>query len=142
MRAQNLASVMDAPSCTLLPKKTHIICTLGPSSRTVGQLVELLGAGMSVARFNFSHGSHEYHGETLANLKRAAAHRWSPAGGGELCPGVEGCQPSLSIQSGWALFCLRQPLRGGREACSITSKMCAVLLDTKGASFPLRPIFG
>lgn len=31
----NLAQVMDPPSCTLAPKKTHIVCTLGPSSRTI-----------------------------------------------------------------------------------------------------------
>jgi len=67
---------MRPPANSLLPKKTHIICTLGPSSRTVPQLQELLQAGMSVARFNFSHGSHEYHQETLENLRcvaRAAA---------------------------------------------------------------------
>eukprot|EP00898_Chlorokybus_atmophyticus_P000724 jgi/Chlat1/1652/Chrsp127S01949 len=34
-------------------------------------LEKLLQAGMSVARFNFSHGSHEYHQETLDNLKQA-----------------------------------------------------------------------
>lgn len=32
---QDLKSVSDPPSCQLKPKKTHIICTLGPSSRTV-----------------------------------------------------------------------------------------------------------
>lgn len=32
---------------------------------------KLLRAGMNVARFNFSHGSHEYHQETLDNLKAA-----------------------------------------------------------------------
>ena len=53
---ENLGSVMDAPSCQLAPKKTHIICTLGPSSRTVPKLMALLEEGMSVARFNFSHG--------------------------------------------------------------------------------------
>lgn len=41
--------------------KTKVVCTLGPKSRTVEVLEELLRAGMSVARFNFSHGSHEYH---------------------------------------------------------------------------------
>ena len=34
-------------------------------------LEELLTSGMSVARFNFSHGSHEYHQETLDNLRQA-----------------------------------------------------------------------
>jgi pyruvate kinase len=32
---------------------------------------KLLRAGMCVARFNFSHGSHEYHQETLDNLHKA-----------------------------------------------------------------------
>jgi pyruvate kinase len=34
-------------------------------------LEELLKAGMAVARFNFSHGSHDYHQETLDNLRKA-----------------------------------------------------------------------
>ncbi len=42
---------------------TKIVCTLGPVSRSVEMLEKLLHAGMSVARFNFSHGSHEYHQE-------------------------------------------------------------------------------
>lgn len=67
----DLGSVMDPPSCALTPKKTHIVCTLGPSSRTVDDLEKLLFAGMSVARFNFSHGTHEYHLECLNNLRQA-----------------------------------------------------------------------
>ena len=55
-----------------LPKqKTNIICTLGPVSRTVDVLERMLRAGMRVARFNFSHGSHEYHQETLDALRAA-----------------------------------------------------------------------
>ncbi|KAH7276563.1 hypothetical protein KP509_39G012000 [Ceratopteris richardii] len=51
--------------------KTKIVCTLGPKSRDVPVIESLLRAGMSVARFNFSHGSHEYHQETLENLRIA-----------------------------------------------------------------------
>ena len=55
-----------------LPKqKTAIICTLGPVSRSVDVLEQMLLAGMRVARFNFSHGSHEYHQETLDALRQA-----------------------------------------------------------------------
>eukprot|EP00271_Cylindrocystis_brebissonii_P020289 TRINITY_DN6658_c0_g1_i1.p1 TRINITY_DN6658_c0_g1~~TRINITY_DN6658_c0_g1_i1.p1 ORF type:complete len:523 (-),score=80.36 TRINITY_DN6658_c0_g1_i1:752-2320(-) len=51
--------------------KTKIVCTLGPVSRDVPILEKLLRAGMNVARFNFSHGSHEYHQGTLDNLRTA-----------------------------------------------------------------------
>lgn len=52
-------------------KKTKIVCTLGPSSQTVEQLVKMINAGMNVARFNFSHGSHEEHLERFNALKEA-----------------------------------------------------------------------
>ncbi len=42
-------------------RKTKIICTIGPSSESEERLKELMLAGMNVARFNFSHGSHEEH---------------------------------------------------------------------------------
>jgi len=51
--------------------KTKIVCTLGPASRSVEMIEKLLKAGMNVARFNFSHGTHQYHQETLDNLKSA-----------------------------------------------------------------------
>ncbi|KAJ8770127.1 hypothetical protein K2173_011222 [Erythroxylum novogranatense] len=51
--------------------KTKIVCTLGPASRSIEMCEKLLMAGMNVARFNFSHGSHEYHQETLNNLRTA-----------------------------------------------------------------------
>ncbi|MBS4761146.1 pyruvate kinase [Carnobacteriaceae bacterium zg-ZUI252] len=52
-------------------KKTKIVCTLGPSSQTVDQLVAMINAGMNVARFNFSHGSHEEHLERFNAVKEA-----------------------------------------------------------------------
>ena len=52
-------------------RKTKIVCTLGPQSRSVEMTEKLLRAGMNVARFNFSHGTHAYHQETLDNLRNA-----------------------------------------------------------------------
>eukprot|EP00798_Chlamydomonas_sp_ICE-L_P000272 gene272-1601_t len=51
-----------------------VVCTLGPKSREVPVLEELLAAGMSMARFNFSHGSHDCHQGTLDNIRKACAN--------------------------------------------------------------------
>lgn len=42
-------------------KRTKIICTLGPASSKKTVLKAMMRAGMDIARFNFSHGSHEEH---------------------------------------------------------------------------------
>lgn len=49
-------------------RKTKIICTLGPATDQPGVLKQIAEAGMDVARFNFSHGSYEEHGERFNAL--------------------------------------------------------------------------
>lgn len=49
--------------------KTKIICTIGPSSRSMEKLTQLAEAGMDVARLNFSHGTHAEHLEVINRLK-------------------------------------------------------------------------
>ena len=53
-------------------RKTKIVCTLGPATDREGVLRKMLTSGMNVARFNFSHGSHEEH---LGRLKALRALR-------------------------------------------------------------------
>ncbi|NLM85677.1 MAG: pyruvate kinase [Clostridiales bacterium] len=49
-------------------RKTKIICTLGPSSNKRDIIMGMVEAGMNVARFNFSHGTHESHLATYNEL--------------------------------------------------------------------------
>ena len=51
-------------------RKTKIICTLGPASESEEVLKKLMLEGMNVARFNFSHGTHEEQLEKLNRVKR------------------------------------------------------------------------
>lgn len=53
-------------------RKTKIVCTLGPSTDKGDVLCQLMQEGMNVARFNFSHGSHE---EQKARLDKLVALR-------------------------------------------------------------------
>ncbi|MEG0115934.1 MAG: pyruvate kinase, partial [Hydrogenoanaerobacterium sp.] len=50
-------------------RKTKIICTLGPATETKEKIKELILAGMNVARFNFSHGTHDEHLKKLEILR-------------------------------------------------------------------------
>ncbi|MFF3101493.1 pyruvate kinase [Viridibacillus arvi] len=53
-------------------RKTKIVCTIGPASESQEILVQLIEAGMNVARLNFSHGSHEEHAARIESIREAA----------------------------------------------------------------------
>jgi len=58
--------------------RTKIVCTIGPASREPEALAGLAGAGMDVARLNFSHGTHAEHAEVVASLRRVGADAGRP----------------------------------------------------------------
>ena len=51
-------------------RNTKIVCTLGPACLKEEILEEMLKNGMNVARFNFSHGTHEYHKNAIALFRK------------------------------------------------------------------------
>ncbi|MDY6314295.1 MAG: pyruvate kinase [Clostridia bacterium] len=60
-------------------KKTKIICTMGPSCSDREILKKMMLAGMNVARFNFSHGTHEEHLERIELFKSVRDELGLPA---------------------------------------------------------------
>ena len=59
-------------------KKTKIVCTMGPATEDEAVLAELIKAGMNVARFNFSHGSHDYHRAGVERVRKVSAELGIP----------------------------------------------------------------
>ena len=51
-------------------RKTKIICTLGPSSDNEEIFTQMCGAGLNVARLNFSHGTYEEHQQKIDMVKK------------------------------------------------------------------------
>ncbi len=61
-------------------RRTKIICTLGPATDEGTVLEEMMKAGMNVARFNFSHGSHEEQKRRIDQVKETRARLKMPVG--------------------------------------------------------------
>ncbi|MFJ4090467.1 pyruvate kinase [Kitasatospora sp. NPDC089913] len=53
-------------------RRAKIVCTLGPATDTYDQIKSLVDAGMDIARFNLSHGSHIEHEERYRRVRKAA----------------------------------------------------------------------
>jgi pyruvate kinase len=56
-------------------RKAKIVCTIGPASDQPAILDRLIEGGMDVARLNFSHGTHEWHGRAVKAIREAAGRR-------------------------------------------------------------------
>ena len=118
-------------------RKTKIICTLGPSTDKEGVLRELIANGMNVARFNFSHGSHEEHLGRLEKLKALREELGKPVAalldtkGPEIRlkdfkNGVE------NLVAGQTFTLTTRDVEGTKEICSITYKDLPMDVEPNG----------
>lgn len=62
------------------PRRTKIISTYGPSVASREKMEAIILAGTDVVRFNFSHGSHEYHRQGMEYVKAIREERELPVG--------------------------------------------------------------
>ena len=118
-------------------RKTKIICTLGPSTDKEGVLRDLIANGMNVARFNFSHGSHEEHLGRFEKLKALREELGKPVAalldtkGPEIRlkdfkNGVE------TLVAGQTFTLTTRDVEGTSEICSITYKDLPMDVEPNG----------
>ncbi len=108
-------------------RKTKIICTIGPASESEEKLRELIEAGMNVARFNFSHGSHEEHKRKYDRVMKVSTELGVPVAalldtkGPEIrLKSIEGGRTELV--AGQKFVLTTEEIEGNNEKVSITYK--------------------
>ena len=106
-------------------RKTKIVCTMGPASLKEDVLEKMFRAGMNVARFNFSHGTHEYHKEGIELVRRVRDRMKLPAAilldtkGPEIRTGVLECG-KINVKKGNKFTLTTVSGFGDAEKVSIT----------------------
>lgn len=118
--------------------RTKIVCTMGPSVNSLEKIIELIEAGMNVARLNFSHGTKSDHEKVINYLKEAREKTGKPLAimldtkGPEIRLGVirEG-EISLNAKDRWTL--VRDYVEGDANRCTILpgSVLESVSIGTK-----------
>ena len=107
-------------------RKTKIICTMGPAVRNVDTLKELLKVGMNVARFNFSHGDHEYHLGTAQMLRQASKESGIPVAllldtkGPEIRTGIIKDDGKIKLETGKKIIITTDEVDGTEKLLSIS----------------------
>ena len=108
-------------------RKTKIICTIGPASESEERLRDLMLAGTNVARFNFSHGSHEGHTakfdrviKVSSELKLPVATLLDTKGPEIRLKDIEGGKTELV--SGQKFILTTEEILGNNEKVTITYK--------------------
>ena len=108
-------------------RKTKIVCTIGPATREVETLKNLILAGMNVARINFSHGNYEDQKVYIENVKKAREELNVPVAllldtqGPEIRTGVLEQMP-VNLKANDIFTLVNEDIIGNNEKVSVTYK--------------------
>jgi pyruvate kinase len=106
-------------------RRAKIVCTLGPATNSFDQIRALVDAGMDVARFNLSHGSHAEHEERYRHVRKAAEEVGRGVGvlvdlqGPKIRLGRFGTGP-VQLDRGEEFVITTEAVTGDRGICSTT----------------------
>ncbi len=115
-----------AKNLDIARKRTKIVCTMGPATEDDGVLRELILNGMNVARFNFSHGSHDYHRRNIERVRRIAAELGTTVAilldtkGPEIRTGELIDHQKATLETGGTIVLTTNAMIGSSECVSVT----------------------
>lgn len=107
-------------------KRTKIICTMGPSTDDRDVLRTLMECGMDIARFNFSHGTHEEQKKRIDLVKSLRQESDIPIAllldtkGPEIRTGTLKDGKKVTLTAGQTFILTTEELEGNEERVSIT----------------------
>ncbi len=108
-------------------RKTKIVATLGPATNEVDMIKKLIEAGLNAARFNFSHGSYEEHGQRMDNFIKAREemHAYVPmildTKGPEIRTG-DFADGAINVEAGQKFTITTDDILGDETKVSVTYK--------------------
>lgn len=109
-------------------KKTKIVCTMGPNSNDENIMRQLVKEGMDIARFNFSHGSHEEQKGRMDMLKKIREEEKKPVAilldtkGPEIRTGVLKDGKKVLLKEGETITLTNEEIEGDETKVSLTYK--------------------
>ena len=106
--------------------RTKIVCTMGPATEDDDVLRDMIRAGMTVARLNFSHGTHEYHRSNIERVRRISQELGMPVAimvdtkGPEIRTGFTKDHAPITLENGDEVVVTTVPVEATKERFSIS----------------------
>lgn len=126
----------------MFTRKTKIVCSIGPACDSDSTIRQMILSGMNIARFNFSHGSYEWHRQAMQKVRQISTELGIPVAilldtkGPEIRTGLVENDGKISINAGEKV-----ELISDSSYCTAKSdsKICHISLSCQEAPEKLIP---